>query len=118
MPRRVARVDPSGDAKRRPPSGGRLDVEAAHEHRGTARAAKGAGLLVVMDDDVPHVNGNPQPARQALHSSDRVDAVAAMHPANHVHLSLKAGFLRGWHLAHTRSPPSSYLMASAGFIAR
>jgi hypothetical protein len=58
MPRRVARVDPSSHAKRCPPSCTRLDIEAGHEHRRSAKAANGASLLVGMNDDVAYANGN------------------------------------------------------------
>ena len=100
MPRRMARVDPSGNAKGCSPSCTRFDVKAAHEYGWTAKAATGAGLVVGLNSDVSYAKGNLELPREFLHSCNGVDAVPAIDPANDVHLPVMACFGTVWNLDH------------------
>ena len=91
MPRRRTGVDPSGYAKRYPPTCGWLDIAAAHEHRRTTKAAPRARFVVCLNDDVLYVNRNLQLARKPLHSYHGLHAVATITAANYGDLSVRCG---------------------------
>ena len=91
MPRRRTGVDPSGYAKRYPPTCARLDIAAAHEHRRTTKAAPRAGFVVSLNDNVLYVNRNLQLARKPLHSYHGLHAVATITAANDRDLSVRPG---------------------------